>query len=1049
MRKLLLLSMAVVLALGQLYAQRTITGKVTDDKGNPLPNASVLVKGTQTGTVTKTDGSYSLTVLANARTLVISSVDMEPQEFSIGSETTINASLKAADKSLSEVVVVGYGTQRKKEVTGSVSQINGNKLKDQPLQSFEQGLSGRAAGVNVSIPNGVLGNPPLIRVRGTNSISLSSAPLIVIDGVPSFTGDAGGTASNNLLGDINPADIESIEVLKDASAAAIYGSRASAGVVLITTKKGRQGKARVNYESWAGWTKAYNLIEVLNAQEFTDLKNEALTNAGTPPNGTTRGFYTMTDANGKLIDTRWYDYIYRTGFSQNHTLSISGANDRTTYYFSGGYTDQKGIFKNNNFKRMTGRFTLDQKVNDWLTVGGTFNYSSSKNTGLNTGSTGAAFNTSGAARLGFALAPNVSPYNPDGSYNINGGSIGQGKNLTALAFTNPVLILDLNRFRSNGERILGNVYGQVRILKGLNFKTLYGIDHLSVVNEEFRNAIHGDGSQFGGAVSNTLQQPFRWNWQNTLTYDTRFATNHGLNLLLGAEQQYTRTDNWGADRRNQTDPFFDEFQGGFIDIVPTGNTFAENFLQSYFGRINYDFKKKYFLSFNARRDGYSAFSEKWGTFYGGSAGWTISEEDFWKNSSIANTMSSFKMRGSYGMVGNFAGIGSYPYQTLFNGGLYGAVGAIFFNQGGNPDLTWEKSKKLDLGFSAGFLRDRFNVEFAYYKNDISDLVLAEPQSPSRGIPGNSILRNVGSMVNKGIELTLSGTILSKKDFSWTSNLNITTLKNEVTALSNNNADILVSTGGLESPSLIRVGESIGSFLAVKTIGINPANGQRIFLMKDGTQVQYNHAASAATRWTKVSDGLATTPPNQVTDGVVIGPALPKYFGGFDNTLRYKGLDLNVLLFFSGGNYVYNGSKAGLHDNRNWNNAKDNLERWQKPGDVTNWPRVVFGDNVSNGSALVISSNVEKGDFVKVRNISLGYTLPQNLVGRVNLSNVRVYVAALNVLTFTNYSGFDPEIQSNGEGSNVASSQVTNGAPSVDRNAAPLARTFNVGINIGF
>jgi len=288
--------------------------------------------------------------------------------------------------------------------------------------------------------------------------------------------------------------------------------------------------------------------------------------------------------------------------------------------------------------------------------------------------------------------------------------------------------------------------------------------------------------------------------------------------------------------------------------------------------------------------------------------------------------------------------------------------------------------------------------------------------------------------------------LQKKDLTWTASFNITTLNNEITALSNNNADILISTGGLESPSLVRVGESIGSFLAIKTTGINPANGQRMFLKADGTEVQYNHAASAATRWTKVSDGTPVTPPNQVTDGVVIGPALPKYFGGFDNTLRLKGFDLNLLLYFSGGNYVYNGSKAGLHDNRNWNNAKDNLDRWQKPGDVTEWPKVIFGDNISNGSGQVISSNVEKGDFVKVRNLSLGYTLPQSLVGKVKLSNVRVYVAALNAWTFTGYSGFDPEIQSNGES---VANQVTNGAPSVDRNSAGQARTINVGINIGF
>ncbi len=1049
MRKLLLTLAAFLLLAGALLAQKTITGKVTDEKGNPVPNASVIVKGTTTGTATKSDGTFSLLVPENAKALIVSSVDMGTQEQAIGSQTVLNFTMKQEDKIVSEVVVVGYGTQRRRDVTGNIAQIGGAKLRDQPLQTFDQGLSGRAAGVNISIPNGVLGNPPIIRVRGTNSISLSSYPLVVIDGVPSFTGDAGsGSTSNNLLGDLNPSDIESVEVLKDASAAAIYGSRASSGVLLITTKKGKQGRAKVSYDAWAGWTRPYNLVDVLNAQEFTDLKNEGLTNAGTPPNGTSRGFYTMTDANGNLVDTRWYDHVYRTGFSHNHSLSISGANDRTSYYLSAGFTDQEGMFKNNNYDRKTGRFTLDHKVNTWFTIGGTFNYTNANTTGLNSGSTGAAFNTSGAARLAFALAPNVGPYKNDGTYNIAGGSIGLGNNISALAFTNPVLLLDLNRFESKSERTLGNVYGQVKIMNGLNFKTLYGIDHLTVVNEDFRNAMHGDGTQFNGAVQNTLQRLNRWNWQNTLTYDTRISESHGLNALIGAEQQYTTVNNWGADRRNQADPFFDEFQGGFTEIVPAGNTLAENFLQSYFGRLNYDFKRRYYLSFNARRDGYSAFAEKWGTFYGGSVGWMVSEENFWKGASFSGVFSSFKLRGSYGMVGNFAGISSYAYQSLFGTALYGTNAAIFFNQAGNPELTWEKSKKLDIGFSAGFLKDRFTIEFAYYKNDITDLILNEPQAPSRGIPGNSIAVNIGSMVNKGFELTLNGSIISNKEFTWNSSFNITTLKNRVTSLANNNADIPVATGGLESPSIIRVGESLGSFLAVRTTGINPANGQRIFLMKNGTEVQYNHAGGA-NRWTKVSDGTTIpTPPNQLTDGVIIGPAIPKYFGGFDNTFRWKGFDLNILIYFSGGNYVYNGSKAGLHDNRNWNNAKDALTRWTKPGDVTQWPRVVFGDNVSNGSALVISSNVEKGDFIKGRNITFGYTVPASIVAKANLSSIRFYMSVLNAFTITDYSGFDPEIQSNGESAGVGS-QVTNGAPGVDRNAAPLARTINVGINIGF
>jgi TonB-linked SusC/RagA family outer membrane protein len=861
------------------------------------------------------------------------------------------------------------------------------------------------------------------------------------------------------LGDLNPSDIESIEILKDAASAAIYGSRASAGVVLITTKKGRGGKAKVSYDGWAGWTKAYNLIPVLNAQEFTDLKNEGLVNAGTPPNNTTRGFYTMTDANGQMVDTRWYDILFRTGLSQNHNISVSGANEATNYYFSVGYTNQQGMFQNNNYNRSTGRFTLNHKVSNWFSVGGTFSYSSSNNEGLNTGSNGASFNTGGAARLAIILAPNVAPYNADGSYNISGNNtIGLGNNKSPLNFYNPVYLLDNNRFFSRNERVLANVYGQIQFLRGLTFKTLYGIDNLTVQNEDFRSALHGDGVQFAGAIQNTIQRPRRWNWQNVLSFSTTLGNNHNLNSFVGVEQQYTLTDRWGADRRVSTDPQFNVYQGGFADItlptLPFIQVRSENFLQSYFGRVNYDYKKKYFLSANVRRDGNSAFAQKWGTFYGGSAGWSVSEEDFWKSSTLNNSLGSLRLRASYGEVGNYSGINDFPYQGFYASGLNGAAPAIWYTQVYNPNLTWEKSKKLDLGLNIGLFNNRFTLDAAYYRNDITDMVLFEPASPSRGIPApvgipsNSILSNVGSMVNKGLEFSLNGAIVRGRDFSWNANFNITTLKNEITALSNNNADILIATGGLEQVSMLRVGKSIGSFYVVQTEGINQANGQRIFVLNDGTRVQYDHSAAVANRWTKVSDGTVSRAANQAADGVLMGPALPKYFGGFDNTFRYKGFDLNILLYFSGGNYVYNGSKAGLHDNRNWNNAKDALNRWTKPNDNAKWPRVVFNDNISNGSAIPISNNVEKGDFIKGRNISLGYTFPKFLTDKAGISNARIYVAALNAFTITRYSGFDPEIQAN-NGAAVANEQVVNGAPSVDRNAAPLSRTINIGINIGF
>jgi len=1060
MKRILSLFLGLLFSISLLAQNKTVTGRVTDNAGAPLVGVSVQVKNGTGGTTTDGDGRYTLTVPASATTLVFSYAGMGTLERSIANQTSVNVSLQAATQSMDEVVVVGYGTQRRREITGNVAQISGAKLRDQPIQTFEQGLSGRAAGVNINIPNGVIGSAPVIRVRGVNSISLSSSPLIVIDGVPAFSGDFGGTStSNNVLSDLNPADIESIEVLKDAASAAIYGSRASAGVVLITTKKGRQGKAKVSYDGWTGWTKAYNLIELLNAQEFTDLKNEGLVNAGTPANGTTRGFYTTTDANGRLVDTRWYDYLFRTGMSHNHNISVSGANDNTNYYFSAGYTNQQGMFNNNNYNRTTGRFTLNHKVSNWFSLGGTFSYSSSNNEGLNTGSNGASFNTGGAARLGIVLAPNVGPYNNDGSYNISGNNtIGLGNNKSPLNFYNPVYLLNENRFFSRNERVLANIYGQVQFLPGLTFKSMYGIDNLTVQNEDFRSALHGDGVQFAGAAQNTIQRPRRWNWQNVLSYNTTISENHNLNTFVGVEQQYTLTDRWGADRRVSTDPQFNVYQGGFADItlptLPFIQVRSENFLQSYFGRVNYDYKKKYFLSANIRRDGNSAFAQKWGTFYGGSAGWTISEEDFWKNAGLSNTFGTFRLRGSYGEVGNYSGINDFPYQGFYASGLNGAAPATFYTQVYNPNLTWEKSRKLDFGLNIGFLNDRFTLDAAYYRNDISDMVLFEPAAPSRGIPApvgipsNSILSNVGSMVNRGFEFSLNGAVIRGRELTWTANFNITTLKNEITALSNNNADILIATGGLEQVSMLRVGESIGSFYVVRTEGINQANGRRIFVLGDGTRVQYDHSSPVASRWTKVSDGSVSRAANQAADGVLMGPALPTYFGGFENTFRYKGFDLSILLYFSGGNYVYNGSKAGLHDNRNWNNAKDALQRWTKPDDNAKWPRVVFNDNISNGSSFPISNNVEKGDFIKGRNISLGYTLPKRITDRAGISSARFYVAALNAFTITKYSGYDPEIQSN-NGAAVANEQTVNGAPSVDRNAAPLSRTINIGVNIGF
>lgn len=1045
MRKLLFAMLAWLLALAPALAQnKTVTGKVTDDKGAPLSGVTVSAVGANARALTDASGTFSIQVPEKTRTLRLSYIGFDNVDVAI-SGSNLMVTMKPEDKSLEEVVVVGYGTVKKKDLTGSVSTIGGDKVRDLPVQSFDQALSGRAAGVSITIPNGVVNNPPVIRIRGVNSISLSSFPLVVIDGVPTFTGDFGNNASSNPLGDINPADIESVEILKDAAAAAIYGSRASAGVLLITTKKGKQGRAKVSYDAWVGWTRPFNLIPVLNGRQYEEIKNEGLVNAGTPPNGTTRGFYPYIGNDGQPVSTSWYDVIYRTGVSQNHNVSVSGANEKTSYFFSAAYTKQEGMIRQNDFKRLNATMSLDHKVNSWFTLGGKFQYANSNNFGVNSGSQpGGAFATSGIGRLGFNLAPNVPVFLNDGSYNLNRASnqIGQGANLTALQFTNPQVLLDLSRFTSESDRVIANIYGNVKLMDGLNFRTTFGIDNMTIINKTFQNAIHGDGVANGGNAINTNQTYRRWNLTNVLNYNKSFG-DHNIAALVGNEQQYTFQEGWGAWRQGVTDPFYDEFQGGFNVIVPSGNFLGENYLVSFFGRVNYDYKKKYLLSFNGRRDGYSAFSpeNKYGNFWGASAGWVVSQEKFFENSGLSKIFSNFKVRGSYGVVGNNQGINDFAFWSFFSSGLYGTNPSLFFSQAGNRDLRWETSKKTDIGLEMGFLNGRLNVEATYYMNDVDNLILAEPQAPSRGIPGNSILQNVGAMTNRGLELTINYNVIQKKDFSWNTSFNITTLRNKVTALAAGGADIQPATSGLERPSMVRVGESIGSFYAVRTAGVNPANGQRIFLYRDGTQVQYNHAAPVASRWTLVSNGaVAPRVADQANDGVIIGPALPKWTGGWDNNFRYKNFDVSMLFFFSGGNYVYNGTRAGMLDQRSWNNTTDVLRRWQRAGDQTDIPRVVFGDNISNGSGVVISENVERGDFLKLRNITVGYTLPKRLTDRAGISSFRFFAQVFNAFTLTGYRGYDPEISSNGNG---------NSNPSVDRNSVPQARSFNIGINVGF
>jgi TonB-linked SusC/RagA family outer membrane protein len=1064
MRKLFLLLMAVVLAIGQICAQqRTITGKVTDDKGAAVANASVMVKNTNTGTVTKSDGTYTLTVPANAKVLVFSSVGMAPLEVVMGSETSISPSLKPVESVLAEVIVVGYGTQKRKEATSNISTVKGSAIVNKPNQSFDQALAGRAAGVQITVPNGVLNTPPVFRIRGTNSISLSSYPLIVVDGIPSFSGDFSSTsAAGNALASINPNDIESIDIAKDAAATAIYGSAAANGVVFITTKKGKAGKARVSYNGSVGWTNVYGLPDIMNAQEYTDYKNAAAANNGginsTNPLGSGyTHFATATDANGKMIDTRWYDYVYRQGFSQDHNLNISGGNDATTYYFSAGYTDQEGILKRNEFIRKNMLFNVESKVNKVLTVGGKISYANISNFAASTSGSlaGEGFNTAGLGRIPLVTAPSVAPYNNDGTYSIenapplSSNTPGRMNNSVVIGFYNPVVLLDKNRSNSEENRIQSDVSVQLKPFKWFTFKTVYGIDYLFVDNESFQTPIHGDGFSAGGSASSTEGKYKRWIWDNTVQFDYTFYNKHNVSLLAGAEQNRRTSIGFGLNRQTLSDPVYTVIQAGWVTPNTAGLAYGENYLKSYFGRLNYDFNKKYFLAANLRQDEYSAVAAKKHIFWGASAGWEIAKENFWQSAGLDKIFSGFKVRGSYGTVGNVNGIGDYAIFSTYGSGLYGGLPTLIFSQAGNDKLKWETSKKTDVGISFGLFKDRLTADIAYYYNDISDLILNVPQAPSTGVP-NAILQNVGTMYNKGIEVALTGIPFRTKDFNWTSTLNFSYNKNEVTSLAPGLTEILSATSGLETVSRTAVGYSAGYLWLVKNGGVDPATGKRVLLNKAGQPVLYQFYVPAGQfQWTNpdgtqykelVNGVLTPVGVTQAKDGVMYGNTNPKELGGWDNTFRYKDFDLDVLLTYQFGFYVYYGTNAGLHDQRFWNNDRDVLNAWKKPGDISTVPKPVYGDNVSNGSALPMSYNAFKGDFVKVKSVSLGYNIPAHILSKASISSARFYVSGQNLAIITKYPGPDPEVSSNGNG---------NTNQGIDRNTIANGRVITVGVNVSF
>ncbi|MGZ2687689.1 TonB-dependent receptor, partial [Bacteroides fragilis] len=1005
--------------------------------------ASVLAKGTTVGVITDVDGKFTLSgIPSSAKTLQISYIGMQTAEVAIA--PNIRVILKTDSKALDEVVVVAYGTQSARTVTASVSTVRADALKDVPSVSFDQMLQGRASGVSITTPSAGVGQAPIVRVRGVNSITSGTSPLYVVDGVPIESGNLSYLANANALADINPADIVSMDVLKDAAAAALYGSRAANGVILITTKQGQSGKVKVSYDGFVGFSNATDFYEMMNAQEYVDFKNLAVKNRyGTDELSLTTGYVSpygnkafnmMKDANGKYVDTDWKDAAFQNGLSQSHSVAVSGGSDKVRYYLSGNYTTQEGIVKGDKYDRLGVKANINVQATDWLKVGMNTNVTTGTTSYVDAARRGSNFAVGGFPRLALINAPNLPMYNEDGTPYYLAQGLGYGGNTVFSTFSNPAAILSLgNGLSSDVTRFIGVFYAEATPLKGLSLKTQYGVDYARIEEQRFWSPLHGDGVNSKGLANAYNTKNNRWTWTNTATYNFSLGQNN-FNLLAGTEASERNNSRWTAQRKDLQDDKFVVFQGPFGSAT-AGGSLSNNTMVSYFGRINYDYASKYIVSLNYRRDGYSALSEKnrWGNFGGVSAAWRVSEEGFFKP--LRNVVDDLKIKGSYGVVGN-TDIYDYASKSFYSSYNYGINGTYGLAQIADPNLKWESSEKYSIGFNARLL-DRISVDFDYYYTKSSDLILDVPQSPSKGIPGNIITTNAGKMKNSGIELTVSADVIRNSQFTWETSFNITTNKNKVISLADGVENILKGdNGGLEITNITVPGKSIGRLYLYPTAGVDPKSGRRVFITPEGDRTLLMFEKGG---WF-YEDGTEYAGEFEPVD---CGNTLPTWYGGWTNNFKYKGFDLSLFFQFSGGNKIYNGTKASVSDMRYWNNSKDVYKKYWTPERThAEYPMPIYGDNYSNGSALPISDLVERGDYLRLKNVSLGYTFnTKNWSKAVGISALRLYVQAQNLFVITGYSGMDPETLTN-----VESATLSGGT---DKNTLPQARTYTIGVNLTF
>ncbi|MEP6582926.1 MAG: TonB-dependent receptor [Ginsengibacter sp.] len=1033
MRKLTLLVALLLSSAACLFSQsKEVSGKITDSNtGSPIAGATITTEGAQKATISDPDGSFRITVNDKTESLQISYVGYTTQQVPIGAGF-INASLQQEDRSLKEVVVIGFGTKIRRDITGSVSTVSAKEINNTPATSFETAIQGRAAGVLVSQQNGKLGQGINIRIRGSSSVSAGNEPLYVVDGIPLTTDDLSSTvASTNALSDINMNDIQSLEILKDASAAAIYGSRASNGVVLITTKKGKAGQSKIEFGYFTGKQDPTGKRKFLNTQQYVDFFTQAAVGAATQDS--IFGYYsTVADAlvdeidyvNSRFkrysggnddwqtakVNTNWQDLAFQDAPISQYDLNISGGNEKTRFFISGQYLDQTGIIISNSYKRYSGRINLDHQVKDWLGVGMNMNFSRSRNNRI---SNDDAFSTPIQIVALQPLTPVIDPRTglASGALDLNTGK----PNTNFPLYYNPLLSKDGQFYHTTVNRNLGNVYANASLTKHLTFRSEFGVDQLNQFEENYYGRITARNTGVpNGSGSYLTTTVLDLNTNNYFNYKQTFHEIHDFEGVLGMSYQYRQYDYSTATGEEFPSDAYKKLASA-ASKTDASSSSSTSTLLSYFTRLNYKLKDKYLLSLSGRIDGSSRFGagNRYGFFPAGSVGWIISEENFLKSSKLINFL---KLKASYGVTGN-ENIADFGSRGLYSGeGSYGGQAGQIPSQLENPDLKWETTRGSDFGIEASILNNRVSFEVDYYERNTFDLLLNVQIPGTTGFATQ--LQNLGKLNNKGIEFSINTTNIQSKNFRWTTTLNFGANKNRITFL----AGQLI--GGDQNKA--KEGEPLGVFYAREFAGADPANGDALYykntLKSDGSV-----------------DRATTNDYNQATD-VRIGDPNPKFIYGFGNTFTYKFIDLDVLIQGVQGNDIYNG--GGQYMSSSGTNGFDNqtvdqLAAWRKPGDITNVPEArLLYPNGTDPSSRYISD----GSYLRMKEVTLGFNLPKTITSRLKIDRVRAYVRGLNLFTITDYKGWDPEVN--------ADYQATNINQGVDFYSAPQVRTIVFGVNIG-